>query len=66
MISGGEVAGDSNELIQVSHELGSELWSSITNDLSREAMFTPDLISVDSCHSHGSELHVSGDHNDHL
>jgi hypothetical protein len=44
VIGGGEVTSDSDKLVQIPHELSSELQSTVTDDLSGEAVRHSDEI----------------------
>ena len=66
MICCGQISNDSSELVKVFHELCCKLRSLITNDLLREPMFTPHMVSVDASGSLCGEFHLCGDDNDHF
>ena len=61
-----DVCSHSHEFVQVLHELGHELWSSVTNDLFRQPMFAPHVIPEQPGCSVCRQVHIRRYGNNHL
>ena len=61
-----QVSDNSCELVKILHELSCELGTAITDDLSRESMLTPHMVSVNMSGSLSRQFHVRWDDYDHL
>ena len=61
VIRRGEVSFNAEQLVQVLHELGVELGSSVMDDFLGNAVKSEDLVLVHLCHSFRCDRHVGGD-----
>lgn len=66
VVSSGQVTRDTQEGVEILHELRCVLGTPITDDLSWEAVLAPHLVAVNLRHSQGRQLLICGDQDDHF